>query len=133
MMTFGVNTSPFVGREGSYCTSRMLFDRLNRELLTNVSLRMERTDSADEFLVSGRGELHLAILVETMRREDFEFQVSRPEPVTKMVDGRRHEPYETLTIDTRSEFIGSLTEDLSGRLAQLLDMKNDGEGNVRLD
>ncbi|PKB62027.1 MAG: GTP-binding protein TypA [SAR202 cluster bacterium Casp-Chloro-G4] len=133
MMTFGVNTSPFVGKEGAFCTSRMIYDRLQRELLTNVSLRVERTESAEEFLVSGRGELHLSILVETMRREDFEFQVSRPEPVTKMVDGRRHEPYEVLTIDSKSEYIGSLTEDLSGRLAQLTDMKNDTNGNVRLE
>ena len=133
MMTFGVNTSPFVGKEGAFCTSRMIYDRLQRELLTNVSLRVERTESAEEFLVSGRGELHLSILVETMRREDFEFQVSRPEPVTKMVDGRRHEPCEVLTIDTKSEYIGSLTEDLSGRLAQLTDMKNDTNGNVRLE
>ncbi|MCI0791390.1 MAG: translational GTPase TypA [Chloroflexi bacterium] len=132
-MTFGINTSPFVGREGSFYTSRMILDRLNRELLTNVSLRVERTDSADVFLVSGRGELHLAILVETMRREGFEFQISRPEPVTKMVDGRRHEPFEMLTIDTRTEYIGSLSEELSGRLAQMTDMKNDGEGNVRME
>ncbi len=133
MMTFGVNTSPFVGKEGSYCTSRMLYARLQRELLTNVSLRLQRTDSAEEFLVSGRGELHLSILVETMRREDFEFQVSRAEPVTKIIDGRRHEPYEMLTIDTKSDYIGVLTEDLAGRLAQLTDMKNDGDGNVRLE
>ena len=133
MMTFGVNTSPFVGKEGTYCTSRMLYDRLQRELLTNVSLRVQRTDGAEEFLVSGRGELHLAILVETMRREDFEFQVSRPEPVTKIIDGRRHEPYEMLTIDTKSDYIGILTEELAGRLAQLTDMKNDGDGNVRLE
>jgi GTP-binding protein len=133
MMTFGVNTSPFVGKEGTYCTSRMLYDRLQRELLTNVSLRVQRTDGAEEFLVSGRGELHLAILVETMRREDFEFQVSRPEPVTKIIDGRRHEPYEMLTIDTKSDYIGILTEELARRLAQLTDMKNDGDGNVRLE
>jgi len=98
-----------------------------------VSLRVQRTDGAEEFLVSGRGELHLAILVETMRREDFEFQVSRPEPVTKIIDGRRHEPYEMLTIDTKSDYIGILTEELAGRLAQLTDMKNDGDGNVRLE
>lgn len=133
MMTFGVNTSPFVGKEGSFCTSRMIYDRLKRELLTNVSLRVARTDSADEFLVAGRGELHLSILVETMRREDFEFQVSRPEPVTKTVDGRRQEPYEMLTIDTKADNIGVLSEELSGRLAQLTDMTNDGEGNVRLE
>ena len=133
MMTFSVNDSPFSGREGEYCTSRMLHGRLLRELLTNVSLKVESTDSPDEFQVSGRGELHLAILVETMRREQYEFQVSRPEPVTKIIDGRVHEPYEHLTIDTRSEFIGSLTENLSDRLAQMVDMTNDGEDNVRIE
>ena len=132
-MTFGVNTSPLMGKEGSYCTSRNLHERLVRELRTNVSLRVESTDAPDEFLVSGRGELHLSILVETMRREGYEFQVSKPEPVTKMVDGRVHEPYEQLIIDTREEFIGPLTENLSGRLAQLVDMSNDGIGNVRLE
>ena len=132
-MTFGVNTSPFMGKEGSHCTSRVLHERLLRELRTNVSLRVENTSSPDVFLVSGRGELHLAILVETMRREQFEFQVSRPEPVTKVVDGKIHEPYEHLTITTREEFIGALTEYLSGRLAQLIDMRYDGSGNATLD
>ncbi len=132
-MTFGVNTSPFMGKEGQYCTSRMLHERLMRELRTNVSLRVETTSSPDEFLVSGRGELHLAILVETMRREQYEFQVSRPEPVTKLIGGVVYEPYEQLLIDTREEFIGPLTENLSGRLAQLTDMRSDGVGNVRLE
>ena len=132
-MTFGVNTSPFMGREGAQCTSRMLHERLRRELRTNVSLRVETTSSADEFLVSGRGELHLAILIETMRREHYEFQVSRPEPVTRVIDGRVYEPYERLTIDTTEEFIGELTEYLSGRRAELADMKYDGAGNVRLE
>ncbi len=132
-MTFGVNTSPFMGREGGRCTSRMLRERLFRELRTNVSLRVEETSSPDEYLVSGRGELHLSILVETMRREDYEFQVSKPEPVTKVVDGRVHEPYEQLTIHTREEYIGALSETLSNRLAQLTDMDNDGAGNVRLE
>ncbi len=133
MMTFGVNTSPFMGKEGSRCTSRMLRERLQRELRTNVSLRVEETASADEFLVSGRGELHLAILVENMRREDYEFQVSRPVPVTRVVDGKVHEPYEQLTIHTREEFIGPLSESLANRLAQMTDMDNDGAGNVRME
>ena len=132
-MTFGVNTSPFMGREGARCTTRMLHERLLKELQTNVSLRVETTSSPDVFLVLGRGELHLAILIETMRREQYEFQVSRPEPVTRVIDGRVYEPYEHLTIDTTEEFIGELTEYLSGRRAELDDMKYDGVGNVRLD
>jgi GTP-binding protein len=133
MMTFGVNTSPLMGKEGSRCTSRMLRERLLRELRTNVSLRVEETASPDEFLVSGRGELHLAILVENMRREDYEFQVSRPVPVTKVVDGSVHEPYEQLTVHTREEFIGPLSESLAERLAQMTDMDNDGNGNVKME
>ena len=132
-MTFGVNTSPFMGKEGTHSTSRTLHERLLRELRTNVSLRLETTDSPDEFLVSGRGELHLTILVETMRREGHEFQVSKPEPATKVIDDTVYEPYEHLTIDTREEYIGRLTEDLSGRLAELIDMTNDDAGNVRLE
>jgi GTP-binding protein len=132
-MTFGVNTSPFMGREGAHCTSRVLHARLLRELRTNVSLRVETTSSPDRFLVSGRGELQLAILVETLRREEFEFQVSKPEPVTKYIDGRLNEPYEHLLINTVEEYVGQLTEDLSGRLAELTDMVYDGAGNVRLE
>jgi len=133
MMTFGVNTSPFMGKEGSRCTSRMLRERLYRELRTNVSLRVEETASADEFLVSGRGELHLSILVENMRRERYEFQVSRPAPVTRLVGGKVHEPFEQLTVHTREEYIGALSESLANRLGQLTDMDNDGGGNVRLE
>ncbi|MDE2778047.1 MAG: translational GTPase TypA [Chloroflexota bacterium] len=133
MMTFGVNTSPFMGKEGSRCTSRMLRERLFRELRTNVSLRVDETASADEFLVSGRGELHLAILVENMRREGYEFQVSRPSPVTKVVGGKVHEPYEQLTVHTREEYIGSLSESLANRLGLMTDMDNDGGGNVRME
>ena len=133
MMTFGVNTSPFMGKEGSRCTSRMLRERLFRELRTNVSLRVDETDSADEFLVSGRGELHLAILVENMRREGYEFQVSRPTPVTKVVSGKVHEPFEQLTVHTREEYIGALSESLANRLGQMTDMDNDGGGNVRME
>ncbi len=132
-MTFGVNTSPFMGKEGTHSTSRTLHARLRRELRTNVSLRLETTDSPDEFLVSGRGELHLTILVETMRREGHEFQVSKPEPATKVIDGKVYEPFEHLTIDTREEYIGPLTENLAGRLAETINISNDGEGNVRLE
>ncbi|MBL75528.1 MAG: translational GTPase TypA [Chloroflexi bacterium] len=132
-MTFAVNTSPFSGRDGQYATSRMLWDRLQRELQTNVALRVEKTDSADEFLVSGRGELHLSVLIEKMRREGIEFQVSRPEAVTKFVENILHEPYEMLHLETREDYIGVVTEDLSNRLAVMTDMQNDGVGNVRLN
>ncbi len=132
-MTFGVSTSPFMGKEGEHCTSRNLRDRLFRELRTNVSLQVEPTSSSDIFVVAGRGELHLSILVETMRREQFEFQVSRPEPVTKVVDGKIHEPYEILNISTNDEYVGALTEYLSGRLAQLRDMRYDDNGYVHLE
>jgi GTP-binding protein len=132
-MNFAVNTSPFMGIEATYSTSRTLHERLNRELRTNVSLRVETTDSPDEFMVSGRGELHLSILIETMRREGYDFQVSKPEPATKIIDGKIHEPYEELTIDTREEYIGILTEDMAGRLAQLTNLTNDGAGNVRME
>ncbi len=132
-MTFGVNTSPFMGRDGAYCTSRSLHSRLLRELRTNVGLRVESTHLPDEFLVSGRGELHLSILVETMRREGYEFQVSKPEPITRRIDGILQEPCESLTIDTREEFIGPLTENLSGRLARLVNITHAGDGGVRLE
>jgi GTP-binding protein len=132
-MTFGVSTSPFAGREGKYCTSRQLRARLYRELETNVSLRVEDGASADEFIVSGRGELHLAILIETMRREGYEFQVSRPEVITKDQDGKVTEPVEHLIIDTREAYIGPISENLSKRQAKLTNMTHDGNGNVRLE
>ncbi len=131
-MTFGVNTSPFAGREGSFCTTRQLRERLYRELETNLSLRVQDTDSPDTFLVKGRGELHLAILIETMRREGYEFEISKPEAITKVIDGKLFESVEVLTIDTGDEYIGVLTEMLSTRQAQMMDMRNDGQGNVRL-
>jgi GTP-binding protein len=102
------------------------------ELLTNVSLRVEDTDSADVFLVSGRGELHLSILIETMRREGCEFQVSKPEAIVKVVDGQKLEPYELLVLDITEDAIGQLTENLASRLAQMTDMRSDGQGHVRL-
>ena len=132
-MTFGVSTSPFMGREGLHCTSRNLYERLLRELRTNVSLRVEATPSPDLFVVAGRGELHLSILVETMRREQYEFQVSRPTPVTKDIDGRIYEPCEILNISTREEYVGVLTEYLAAHLAQLRDMRYGENGYVHME
>ena len=132
-MTFGVNTSPFAGKEGQYCTTRQLRDRLYRELEKNLSLRVQDTNSADTFMVKGRGELHLAILIETMRREGYEFEISKPEAITKMVNGKLMEPVESLIINVGEEYIGTLTEKLSSRQAVLTDMYNDGKGNVRLE
>ena len=132
-MTFGVNTSPFMGREGSYCTSRNLHERLLRELRTNVSLRVETTSSPDVFVVAGRGELHLSILVETMRREQYEFQVSRPSPVNKVIDGKIYEPHEILNITAHEDYLGALTEYLSAHLAQHRDMRYSENGYVHLE
>ncbi len=132
-LTFGVNTSPLSGREGKFSTSRQLRERLFRELETNLSLRVETTNQPDVFAVSGRGELHLSILIETMRREGYEFQVSRPEVITEVVDGEVMEPVEHLIIDTNEEFIGTVTELVGSRRARMLDMVNDGNGNVRIE
>lgn len=132
-LTFGVNTSPFSGREGQYSTSRQLKERLDRELETNLSLRVEPTDQADVFAVSGRGELHLSVLIETMRREGYEFQVSRPEVITREIDGKLHEPVEQLIIDTTEEFVGTVSDLVGGRRARLSDMVHDGRGGVRLE
>jgi len=132
-MTFGVNTSPFGGREGRFCTTRQLRARLYKELETNLSLHVQDTASPDTFLVKGRGELHLAILIETMRREGYEFEVSKPEAITKIVDGNLVEPVEALTIDIKDKYVGVLTEMLSKRQAQLTDMRNDGQDNIRLE
>jgi GTP-binding protein len=132
-MSFGVNTSPFAGREGKYTTTRQLRERLNRELETNLSLRVQDTDSPDTFVVKGRGELHLAVLIETMRREGYEFEVSRPEAITRIVNGQLMEPIECLTLDVKDNVVGLLIEALSQRQAQLTDMHNDGQGNVRLE
>ena len=133
-MTFGVNSSSFAGREGKFPTSRQLRTRLYRELETNVSLRVEDGNTPDEFIVSGRGELHLSVLIENMRREGYEFQVSRPEVITREAeDGKILEPIEHLVIDTKDIYIGILTETLATRKAQLTNMTNDGSGNVRLE
>ena len=131
-MTFGVNTSPLMGKEGDYHTTRELYKRLNDELRTNVGLRVSPTDNTDEFNVSGRGELHLSILAETMRREGYEFQVSQAKPIFKTVDGKTHEPFENLHIETNESYYGILSENLNLRLAVLEDVVNHGSGNLRL-
>ena len=132
-MTFSVNTSPFMGKEGTHCTSRTLHERLMRELRTNVSLRVEPTSSPDVFVVAGRGELHLSILVETMRREQYEFQVSRPTPVNKEINEKTHEPYEILNVTTHEDHLGPLSEYLSAHLAKHRDMRYSGDGYVHLE
>ena len=132
-MTFGVNTSPFAGQDGRYVNRRQLRERLSTELQTNVGLRVQDTDSAETFLVSGRGELHLAILIETMRREGYEFQVSKPEAIVKVENGQTLEPYEMLVLDVGEENIGALVENLSSRLAQMTDMRSDSQGHLDLE
>ena len=132
-MTFQVNTSPFAGREGKYLTSRQIKERLERELIHNVALRVEETDDPDRFQVSGRGELHLSILLENMRREGYELAVSRPEVIFHEVEGERQEPYENLTVDVEEAYQGAVMEALGKRGGDLQDMLPDGKGRVRLD
>ena len=131
-MTFLVNNSPFAGREGKWVTSRKVEERLQSELQTDVSLRIDPTDSPDRWIVSGRGELHLSILIETMRREGYELQVSRPEVIEREIDGVRSEPFERVQIDTPEEYQGSIIQALSERKGNMLDMINTGNGQVRL-
>jgi len=121
-MTFVVNDSPFAGKEGKFVTSRQLRDRLQKELLTNVALRVEDTDSPDRFSVSGRGELHLGILIETMRREGYEFQVSQPQVIFRTIDGTPHEPFETLVMDVPEEAVGTCIEKLGMRKGEMQNM-----------
>jgi GTP-binding protein len=132
-MNFQVNDSPLAGTEGKFVTSRQIRDRLNKELLTNVALRVEDTSDADTFLVSGRGELHLTILLENMRREGFEIAVSKPRVVFRDVNGERHEPYEALTVDVEETNQGAAMEELGRRRGDLQDMQPDGHGRVRLE
>ena len=132
-MTFIVNDSPFAGKEGKFVTSRNIKERLDRELIHNVALRVEPGDTPDKFVVSGRGELHLSVLIETMRREGFEFGVSRPEVVVKEIDGEKMEPIEQLVIDCEEQHQGSLMEELGMRKGDLKNMVPDGKGRIRLD
>ncbi|MBU75485.1 MAG: translational GTPase TypA [Pseudoalteromonadaceae bacterium] len=132
-MTFSVNTSPFAGKEGKFVTSRNILERLQAELVHNVALRVEETDNPDSFRVSGRGELHLGILIENMRREVYELAVSRPQVILREVDGQKEEPYETLTIDCQEEHQGSIMEQIGLRKGELTDMSPDGKGRVRMD
>ncbi|GAA4358707.1 translational GTPase TypA [Kangiella marina] len=132
-MTFQVNTSPFAGKEGKFVTSRNILERLQQELVHNVALRVEETDDPDKFRVSGRGELHLGILIENMRREGYELAVSRPEVIIHDVDGQLEEPYETVTIDVQEEHQGSVMERMGERKAEMTNMSPDGKGRIRLD
>jgi GTP-binding protein len=132
-MIFGVNNSPFAGREGKFVTSRQVKERLDKEILGNVAIRVDETDSPDQFKVSGRGELQLAILIEMMRREGYELQVSKPEAITRNVDGNVLEPIESVVVDCPDEFIGVITEALGRRKGQMTKMVNHGTGRVRLE
>ena len=132
-MTFQVNDSPFAGQDGKFVTSRNIRERLERELIHNVALRVEQGDDADKFKVSGRGELHLSVLIETMRREGFELAVSRPQVVIKEIDGVRQEPYEHVVVDIEDQHQGAVMEAMGLRRAELKNMVPDGKGRVRLD
>jgi len=132
-MTFQVNNSPFAGREGKYISSRNLKERLEQELIHNVALRVEQGDSPDKFKVSGRGELHLSVLIENMRREDYELGVSKPEVIQKEVNGETHEPYEQIVIDIEDQHQGSVMEEMGQRKADLKNMEPDGKGRIKLE
>jgi GTP-binding protein len=132
-MTFQVNTSPFAGREGKFLTSRQIRERLDRELVHNVALRVEQLDDPDKFRVSGRGELHLSVLIENMRREGYELGVSRPEVIVREVDGEKQEPYEQLVVDIEEQHQGGVMEKIGARRGEMRNMEPDGQGRVRLE
>ena len=132
-MTFQVNDSPFAGREGKFVTSRNIKERLDKELLSNVALRVEQGDSPDKFIVSGRGELHLSVLIETMRREGFELAISKPKVIQKIINGDIHEPYEQIIIDVEDEHQGSVMEELGPRKAEIQNIESDNKGRVKLE
>lgn len=132
-MSFGVNTSPFCGKEGKYVTSRQILERLNKELVHNVALRVEETEDPDTFRVSGRGELHLSVLIENMRREGFEIAVSRPKVIFRTVDGAKQEPFESVTLDIEEQHQGPVMEAMGIRKGEMRDMLPDGKGRIRLD
>ena len=132
-MTFQVNDSPFAGQDGKFVTSRNIKERLEQELLSNVALRVEPGESSDKFKVSGRGELHLSVLIESMRRDGFELGVSKPEVIQKEVNGEIHEPFEQIVIDLEEEYQGSIIEEMGLRKAELKNMQPDGKGRIKLE
>ena len=132
-MTFQVNDSPFAGREGKFITSRNIKERLEKELISNVALRVEQGDSPDKFIVSGRGELHLSVLIETMRREGFELAISKPQVIQKEIDGEIHEPYEQIIIDIEEAHQGSIMEELGPRKAEIQNIESDKKGRIKLE
>ena len=132
-MTFQVNDSPFAGLEGKFVTSRNIKERLDKELISNVALRVEQGDSPDKFIVSGRGELHLSVLIETMRREGFELAIAKPQVIQKEVDGEIHEPYEMIVIDIEEQHQGAIMEEFGPRKAELKNLEPDGKGRVKLE
>ena len=132
-MTFQVNDSPFAGREGKYISSRNLKERLEQELIHNVALRVEQGDTPDKFIVSGRGELHLSVLIENMRREEYELGVSKPEVIQKEVNGEIHEPFEQIVIDVEEKHQGAVMEEMGLRKADLQGLEPDGKGRVKLE